>query len=201
MCDVKKFLINNNFFNEFKFEFLEFTFKEFNRKLNEMDDEFKPRYYEKIKLFLSSLDFSAYELNNISFYYLVCYIHFMISADYNEFKLMQDNYDGYINLKDLNINQNFILKDYLFILENKSAFLVKYSKEMRYYLNYFKQKEASDKKLINNIYPNSEELMHLNDRVKYLKQQNDKLTSENLELKKQLNENIISKHVKKVFRK
>ena len=125
----------------------------------------------------------------------------MISADYNEFKLMQDNYDGYINLKDLNINQNFILKDYLFILENKSAFLVKYSKEMRYYLNYFKQKEASDKKLINNIYPNSEELMHLNDRVKYLKQQNDKLTSENLELKKQLNENIISKHVKKVFRK
>lgn len=203
MCGVKEFLEDNNLFEEFKSEFIEFTFKEFERKLNEINDEFKPAYYEKIKLFLSSLDFLIYELNNISFYFIVYYIHFMVSTNYEEFKLMQNNYDGNIILEDcdnLN-NNNFILKDYLFILENKFAFLVRYSEEMKYYLNYYKEKEASDKKLINNIYPDSEELMHLNDMIKYLKQQNNNLTSENLELKKQLNGNIFSKFTKKVFRK
>lgn len=204
MCDVKTFLFDNNFYVEFKFEFLEFTFKEFERKLNEINNEFKQIYYEKIKLFLSSLDFSVYELNKVSFYYLVYYIHFIISSDYNEFKLIQDNYGGNINLENINnsnINQEFTLKEYLFILENKFAYLLDCSEKMKYYLNYYKQKEVSNKKLINNTYPNHEDLMYLRDSVKYLKQQNDNLTSENLELKNQLNENIFSKYVKKVIKK
>ncbi len=204
MCGVKEFLLENDFFEEFKLEFIEFAFKEFERKLNEIDDQFKPQYFEKIKLFLKSLDVSAQDLNKISFYYLVFYIHTIISENYIEFKLMQDNYVGVMSLDNwdnITNSQKYLIKDYLFILENNLSLLVNYSEELEYYLNFYKQKNLSNKKLINNIYPSSEELMRLNDSVKYLKQQNDYLMSENLELKNKLNENIISKGIKKIFRK
>ncbi len=204
MCGVKGFLLENDFFDEFKLEFIEFTFKEFERKLNEINDEAKPQYFEKIKLFLKSLDISVQDLNKISFYYLVFYIHSLISENYTEFKLMQDNYNGNMSLDNLasfSSSQNYLIKDYLFFLENNFAQLVNYSEELEYHLNLYKQKNLSDKKLINNIYSSSEELMRLNDSVKYLKQQNDYLVSENLELKNQLNESILSKYIKKIFRK
>ena len=204
MCGVKGFLLENDFFDEFKLEFIEFTFKEFERKLNEINDEAKPQYFEKIKLFLKSLDISVQDLNKISFYYLVFYIHSLISENYTEFKLMQDNYNGNMSLDNLasfSSSQNYLINDYLFFLENNFAQLVNYSEELEYHLNLYKQKNLSDKKLINNIYSSSEELMRLNDSVKYLKQQNDYLVSENLELKNQLNESILSKYIKKIFRK
>lgn len=204
MCGVKEFLLENNFFEEFKLEFIEFTFREFERKLSEINDEFKPQYFEKIKLFLKSLDISVQDLNKISFYYLVFYIHTILSENYVEFKLMQDNYNGEISLDNwgnVSNSKKYLIKDYLFILENNLAQLVNYSEELEYYLNLYKQKNLSNKKLINNVYPSSEELMRLNDSVKYLKQQNDYLTSENLELKNQLNESILSKCIKKIFRK
>lgn len=203
MCGVKEFLLENDFFDEFKSELIEFTFKEFECKLNDINDEFKPQYFEKIKVFLKSLNISAHDLNKISFYYLVFFIHSIISENYIEFKLMQDNYNGDMSLDNLDnipYSKEYLLKDYLFILENNFAQLVNYSEELEYYLNLYKQKNLANKKLINNIY-SSDELMRLNDTVKYLKQQNDYLVCENLELKNQLNENIFSKGVKKVFRK
>ena len=204
MCGVKEFLLENGFFEEFKSEFIEFTFKEFKRKLNEINDDFKPQYFEKIKLFLSSSDISVQDLNKISFYYLVFYIHTILSENYIEFKIMQDNYNGNMSLDNFDIipnSQKYLIKDYLFILENNFAQLVNYSEELEYYLNFYKQKNLSNKKLINNIYSSSEELMRLNDSVKYLQRQNNYLTSENLELKNQLNESILSKCIKKIFRK
>ncbi|ALT69747.1 glycosyltransferase [Methanobrevibacter millerae] len=199
MCGIKEFLLENNFFDEFKLEFIEFTFKEFERKLNEIDDEFKLQYFEKIKLFLKSLNISAHDLNKISFYYLVFYIHSMISENYAEFKLMQDNYNGDVSLDDLDdisYSEKYLIKDYLFILENNFSQLVNYSEELEYYLNFYKQKSLSNKKLINHY--SSDEVMHLNDMIKYLNQQNDYLMDENLELKNQLNESIISKIIKKI---
>ena len=199
MCGIKDFLLENNFFDEFKLEFIEFTFKEFERKLNEIDDEFKLQYFEKIKLFLKSLNISAHDLNKISFYYLVFYIHSMISENYAEFKLMQDNYNGDVSLDDLDdisYSEKYLIKDYLFILENNFSQLVNYSEELEYYLNFYKQKSLSNKKLINHY--SSDEVMHLNDMIKYLNQQNDYLMDENLELKNQLNESIISKIIKKI---
>ena len=204
MCGVKEFLLDNEFFDEFKSEFIEFTFKEFERKLNEINDEFKPQYFEKIKLFFKSLNISAHDLNKISFYYLVFYIHSIISENYAEFKLMQANYNGDMlldNLDDAPYSKKILIKDYLFILENNFARLVNYSEELENYINLYKKKKLSNKKLINNIYSPSDELMRLNDAVNYLKQQNDYLVSENSELKNQLNENIFSKCIKKVFRK
>ena len=204
VCGVKEFLLENGFFEEFKSEFIEFTFKEFKRKLNEINDDFKPQYFEKIKLFLSSSDISVQDLNKISFYYLVFYIHTILSENYIEFKIMQDNYNGNMSLDNFDIipnSQKYLIKDYLFILENNFAQLVNYSEELEYYLNFYKQKNLSNKKLINNIYSSSEELMRLNDSVKYLQRQNNYLTSENLELKNQLNESILSKCIKKIFRK
>ena len=62
------------------------------------------------------------------------------------------------------------------------------------------QKNLSNKKLINNSFSSSE-LMRLNDSVKYLKQENEYLKSENLDLKNQLNENFLSKFIKKIFKK
>lgn len=204
VCGVKEFLLENGFFEEFKSEFIEFTFKEFKRKLNEINDDFKPQYFEKIKLFLSSSDISVQDLNKISFYYLVFFIHTILSENYIEFKIMQDNYNGNMSLDNFDIipnSQKYLIKDYLFILENNFAQLVNYSEELEYYLNFYKQKNLSNKKLINNIYSSSEELMRLNDSVKYLQRQNNYLTSENLELKNQLNESILSKCIKKIFRK
>ena len=117
---------------------------------------------------------------------------------------MQDNYNGVMsldNLDNISNSKKYLIKDYLFILENNLAQLANYSEELEYYLNFYKQKNLSNKKLINNTSSSSEELMRLNDSVKYLKRQNDYLTSENLELKNQLNESILSKCIKKIFRK
>ena len=203
MCGIKEFLLENNFFDEFKLEFIEFTFKEFERKLNEIDNEFKPQYFEKIKLFFKSLNISVHDLNKISFYYLVFYIHAMISENYIEFKLMQDNYNGEMsldNFDNIHCSEKYLIKDYLFLLENNFSQLVNYSEELEYYLNFYMQKSLSNKKLINKSF-SSNELMCLNDRIKYLKQQNEYLKSENLELKNQLNENILSKSIKKIFKK
>mgnify|MGYP003291744103 CR=1 FL=1 len=169
-----------------------------------MDNEFKPHYFEKIKLFFKSLNISAYDLNKISFYYLVFFIHSIISENYIEFKLMQDNYNGEMsldNFDNIHCSEKYLIKDYLFLLENNFSQLVNYSEELEYYLNLYKQKNLANKKLINNIYSSSDELMRFNDMIKYLQQQNDYLVSENLELKNQLNENIFSKGFKKVFKK
>ena len=88
----------------------------------------------------------------------------------------------------------------MILLENNFSLLVNYSEELEYYLNFYMQKNLSNKKLINSTF-SSNELMRLNDRVTYLKQQNEYLKSENLELKSQLNENILSKFIKKIFKK
>ena len=139
VCGVKEFLLENGFFEEFKSEFIEFTFKEFKRKLNEINDDFKPQYFEKIKLFLSSSDISVQDLNKISFYYLVFFIHTILSENYIEFKIMQDNYNGNMSLDNFDIipnSQKYLIKDYLFILENNFAQLVNYSEELEYYLNF-----------------------------------------------------------------
>ena len=117
---------------------------------------------------------------------------------------MQDNYNGEMsldNFDNIHCSEKYLIKDYLFLLENNFSQLVNYSEELEYYLNLYKQKNLANKKLINNIYSSSDELMRFNDMIKYLQQQNDYLVSENLELKNQLNENIFSKGFKKVFKK
>lgn len=189
MCGIRQFLSDNDFFSEFNKEFTIFTFKEFNRKLNEIDINYKPIYFDKIKSFLISSDFSIYELNKISFIYLVFYIHVINSKSFEEFKFAQDNYDGQINLSyfdDINYDSNDIF-DYVLILENKLANLTLYVDEMEYYLNLFKQKSLADKQTIRNVCNSSDELMYLRDREKYLNMQNNFLCTENKYLKKRNN--------------
>ena len=213
MCGIREFLIDNDLFAEFNREFTIFTFKEFNRKLNEIDNRYKPIYFDKIKSFLISSDFSIYELNKISFVYLVFYIHVINSKSFEEFKFIQGNYNGEISLDyfdDVNYDSNDIF-DYVLILENKLANLTLYVDEMEYYLNLFKQKALADKKTINNTCNSSEELMYLRDREKYLNRQNNFLCTENKYLKKRnnflqdenekLKNNIVCKSYSKVIKR
>lgn len=188
MCGIREFLLDNELLTEFKNEFIIFTFKEFSRKLNEIDIKYKPLYFEKIKSFLISSDFSIYELNKISFIYLVFYIHVINSNSFDEFKFIQDNYYGNVSLDyfdDVDYDSNDIF-DYVLILENKLGNLSLYVDEMNYYLNLYKQKSFANKKTINNVY-SSDELMYLRDREKYLNMQNNFLSIENKYLKKRNN--------------
>ena len=203
LCGVKKFLIENNFFDEFKVEFLEFTFKEFQRKLNEINDEFKDQYFEKIKSFLSALNLSINELNKISFRWLVFYIHIINSLDYDEFKFMEDNYDGIVDLDyEISLNKSDNV-EYMMILENKLSYLTSYVNELAECLNLYQQKISANKKLINNIYYNQEELMRLIDANNYLSCKNDDLILKNKNLKKELDDLNNKKFIrlyKKIFK-
>lgn len=203
MCDIRNFIYKNNFYDDFKEEFLIFSFKEFERKLNEINPKYRAEYFTKIKLFYELLDISAFELNNISFYYLVFYIHIMNSIDFAEFKFMQDNYLGTIDLDDFEskvIGDNNKL--FLLILENKFVHLIHHFQEMKDILNYYKQKDLADKKNIKNLYPNSEELMRLKDKEFYLENINNNLIQENKQLKDSLDSlenNLFFKLLKRIF--
>lgn len=201
MCDIKDFIFENNFYDEFEEEFLIFSFKEFKRKLDEIDVEYKNEYFLKIKLFFKSLDINVFKLNKISFSYLIFYIHIINSKNFNEFKLMQKNYLGLININCFEyVNDNN--KAYTLILENYLGNLVKYADEMSEVLNYYRQKELSNKKNIKNLYPNSEELMRLKDKEKYLIMENNRLNQDNEQLKTSLDlfeKNTIFRILKRIF--
>ena len=202
MCGVKAFLIDNNFFDEFKLEFLEFTFKEFERKLNDIDVMFKSQYFEKIQMFLNSLDFSIYDLNKISFRWVVFYIHVINSLNYDEFKFMEDNYNG--NIKYFNLKHSYSANvDYILILENKLSYLVSYVDELSENLNLYQQKVSANKKSINNVYCGQEYLMRILDANDYLSLKNNDLISEIEDLRKELNtlnNNKFIKLYKKFFK-
>lgn len=104
MKDIESFLNDFKFMDEFKTEFLNFSFYEFRNKLNSIDLSYKEEYYKIIKEFFLSLSLEVSNFNNLDIEYFIFYLNLINSETYQEFEDL-NNY----SLKN-NINSQ---KEYL----------------------------------------------------------------------------------------
>ena len=104
MVDVKEFLINNNFMDEFRIEFLNYSFFYFKSKLNQMNQKYKNVYYVKIKSFFESLFISLNDLQKINEDYVYYYLHMLNHDDYYGFESAYNNFIENSNFQDVDIN-------------------------------------------------------------------------------------------------
>lgn len=88
--DIYDFLINNDYFLEFKSDFINFSIFELRNKLISIDDEYKEDFFEKSKKFFYSLNLSIEDFNNIPFEYFAHYIFIINSGSHEIFKLLSD---------------------------------------------------------------------------------------------------------------
>lgn len=85
------FLVQNDLFENFRWEFINFTIFELRNKLKSIDSEFKQEFYEKTKEFFYFLQLNADELNNIPFEYFMHFIFIINSENYSDFKKIIEN--------------------------------------------------------------------------------------------------------------
>ena len=93
MVGVRDFIIENGFMDEFRLDFLNFSFRHFYSKIKEMDEEYKEEYFLKIKSFFESILISSDEFNQMSFRNLPIYVHIVNSNSYKEFKMRHECFD------------------------------------------------------------------------------------------------------------
>lgn len=93
MCGIRDFLYQRGFIKEFRIDFINFSFRHFYSKINEMEDDYKNEYFLKIKEFLQSLLITAREFNQMSFRNLAIYTHIVNSNSYEEYKLRMERFD------------------------------------------------------------------------------------------------------------
>lgn len=94
MMEVREFLINNDIMNEFRMEFINYSFLSFKTKLNGIKEDYKEVFFKKIKYFYESLKLTSNELKSLYLEYVVFYIHIINSNLYSEFKALNDLFDG-----------------------------------------------------------------------------------------------------------
>lgn len=82
---IVDFLIENDLFDEFREEFVNFTIFELRNKLNSIDDKSKEEFFEKTKEFYYFLELDSDEVNNIPFEYFMHFIFVVNSEDYSDF--------------------------------------------------------------------------------------------------------------------
>ena len=79
------FLVENNLFDEFKNEFINFAIFELRNKLKSIDEKYKQEFFEKTKEFYYFLELSSDEVNSIPFDYFMHFIFVVNSQNYEEF--------------------------------------------------------------------------------------------------------------------
>ena len=79
------FLVENELFEEFKKEFVNFTIFELKNKLKSIDENHKQEFFEKTKEFYYFLELDSDEVNNIPFEYFMHFIFVVNSDDYSDF--------------------------------------------------------------------------------------------------------------------
>ena len=94
MMDLREFLTFNNLMDDFRKEFINYSFLSFINKFNGIHEDYKEIFYTKIKYFYESLKLTSDELKKLQFNYMVFYIHIINSNSYFEFKLMHDLFNG-----------------------------------------------------------------------------------------------------------
>ncbi|MBE6141090.1 MAG: glycosyltransferase family 2 protein [Methanobrevibacter sp.] len=92
ILDIKKFLDETKFMNEFRIDFLRFAFIEFKIKLEEIDKNYKEEYFQKIKSFFEKMCITPNDFKQIKLMYFIFYIHMINSENYNEFIQRRKNF-------------------------------------------------------------------------------------------------------------
>jgi len=90
--DIKNFLDKSNFMKEFRVDFLRFTFIEFKIKLEEIDNNYKEEYFQKIKKFFENMCITSKDFKQIKIMYFIFYIHLINSENYDEFIARRRNF-------------------------------------------------------------------------------------------------------------
>lgn len=79
------FLVENDLYDEFKREFVNFTIFELRNKMKSIDNDFKQEFFEKTKEFYYFLELGSDEINHIPFVYFIHFIHVINSENYFDF--------------------------------------------------------------------------------------------------------------------
>lgn len=174
MVGVRDFIIENGFMDEFRLDFLNYSFRHFYSKIKEMDANHRDEYFLKIKSFFESILITSDEFNQMSFRNLPIFIHMVNSNSYEEYELRQKTFD----MEILNPNKYDNLKDKSQILKEKNIKDISVFDE-----DYLRYDNRSDLNLgkhkvdCNNLY-----VMRLEDRLtirdKELNDRNSELTKE-----------------------
>ena len=117
MVGIRDFLIEKGFMDEFRIDFLNFTFRHLYSKINEMEEGYKNEFFLKIKEFFESILITAEEFNQMSFRNLPIYIHIVNSNSYEEFKLRMELFD----METLNPNKYPDLRESFDILNDNEC--------------------------------------------------------------------------------
>ena len=83
---ILDFLIENNYFLEFKLDFINFSIFELRNKQNTIADEFKDEFFETSKNFFYSLDLTIDDLEKIPFEYFTHFLYVINSKEYMDLK-------------------------------------------------------------------------------------------------------------------
>ena len=82
---IVDFLVENELFDNFKNEFVNFTIFELRNKLKSIDENSKQEFFEKTKEFYYFLGLDSDEINNIPFEYFMHFIFIVNSDNFQEF--------------------------------------------------------------------------------------------------------------------
>ena len=82
---IRDFLIENNYFNEFKSDFINFSIFELRNKLYSIDEEYKEDFFKKSREFFYSLELTVDDFENIPFEYFTHFMFVINSRDYSNF--------------------------------------------------------------------------------------------------------------------
>ena len=218
MVGIRDFLIEKGFMDEFRIDFLNFTFRHLYSKINEMEDGYKNEFFLKIKEFFESILITADEFNQMSFRNLPIYIHIVNSNSYEEFKLRMELFD----MERLNPKKYPNLKEtYNFLKDNVSDEMMRdFPNDLRdmdlesiltiekqvnecnnFYIMRLEdiicEKDDEINKLesnIENLKKTTDEYFRIKENYTLLQKQNKELVKENSELKKG-----VSYKIKKYF--
>ena len=113
-CDVlvgiRDFLIGQNLMGEFRILFLNYVFRHFRTKINEIEDEYKNEYFLKFKDFFKTLLLEPIDFENIFYYNYPIYIHIINSENYGEFKAKSEHFNIDLFRNDIRSNEDKLIK-------------------------------------------------------------------------------------------
>lgn len=218
LVEIRDFLIEKGFMNEFRIDFLNYAFRHFGTKIDEMDENYINEFFLKIKEFFESLLITAKEFNQMSFKNLPIYVHIVNSHSYEEFKLRTELFDigilnpyyypyldeiydclnekqllGYDDSDILNLENRLIIEEHK--NECNNLYIMRLEDRLNFKNNQLNQEEIPNlDSYENNLKKTADEYYRIKENYRLLQNQNKELVKENAELKKGL-----SYKIKKLF--
>lgn len=197
MCGVREFLLNNNFMNEFRMEYFDYSCYYFKTKLNNIEQDYKEEFFTKIKEFFKTMKATPKELEKLHNEHVTFYIHILNSENYEEYNKIHNEFNGQ-NLNS-NVSQNYIdienheiyNKIYINLLENDLNKKSNSLKSLKDELNDKNREINETNNLLNELTEDCENLKSIQGKLteenERLKKEKMKLINENKNLKDEIN--------------